>query len=272
MIRTNLITGDPILFAPERAGRPHAFGRDEKEIACPFCPGNESHTPPTIASVGEPWRIRVFPNKYPAAEGHEGIVESPQHGARFSDVNAAEAVEVYVERYRKHAGRAKYVSLFKNEGERAGASIDHLHSQLIPLSFIPPRVANEAAGFRRRSACPLCVRPPQELIVHENDAFVSFAPEGSNYAYQQWVIPKRHEPDIRSVDRVGAFGEILQKAIASAEKITPTYNALFMNFPESAGHWYVDVFPRLTTVAGFELATGTFIDIIDPVAAARRMR
>ena len=46
-----------------------------------------------------------------------------------------------------------------------------------------------------------------------------------------------------------------------------------MNFPVgTGGHFYVDIFPRLTGVAGFELATGTFIDIIDPAAAARALR
>jgi UDPglucose--hexose-1-phosphate uridylyltransferase len=46
-----------------------------------------------------------------------------------------------------------------------------------------------------------------------------------------------------------------------------------MNFPgQERAHWYIDVFPRMTSIAGFELATGTFIDIIDPAAAARRLR
>jgi hypothetical protein len=35
---------------------------------------------------------------------------------------------------------------------------------------------------------------------------------------------------------------------------------------------YIAVVPRLSALAGFELATGTFIDIIDPAAAARVLR
>jgi galactose-1-phosphate uridylyltransferase len=48
---------------------------------------------------------------------------------------------------------------------------------------------------------------------------------------------------------------------------------MFMNFPRSpAAHCYVDLVPRLSTIAGFELGTGTFVEIIDPAAAARRLR
>jgi len=272
-ILKNPITGDPILYAPERAGRPHAFGRDDAQVPCPFCPSNESLTPPTIFSVGDPWRIRVFPNKYPAVDGHEVIVESPRHGATFADVDAAEVVRVYIERYRTHAARATYVTLFKNEGERAGASIDHLHSQLMPLPFFPPRVERERAAFNRAASCPLCGKPEAKLIVHENDAFVSFAPAGSAHAYEQWIVPKRHQADIGSVTEFRDLGAILQKASGSAQKIVKPHNVLFMNFPgQWSAHWYIDVFPRMTSIAGFELATGTFIDIIDPVAAARRLR
>jgi len=201
------------------------------------------------------------------------IVESPRHGATFAEVDAAEVVRVYIERYRTHAARAACVTLFKNEGERAGASIDHLHSQLMPLLFIPPRAGREVSAFSRATSCPLCAKPESNLIVHENDAFVSFAPAGSMHAYEQWIVPKRHQADIGSVTEVSALGTILQKAIGSAQKIASPHNVLFMNFPgQASAHWYIDVFPRMTSMAGFELATGTFIDIIDPAAAARRLR
>lgn len=201
------------------------------------------------------------------------IVESPRHGARFAEVDAAEVVRVYIERYRMHAARAAYVSLFKNEGERAGASIDHLHSQLMPLSFIPLRVEHEMSAFGRATSCPLCAKPEPGLVVHENEAFVSFAPAGSMHAYEQWIVPKRHQADMRSATDISELGAILQKAIGSAQKIAATHNVLFMNFPgQTSAHWYIDVFPRMTSIAGFELATGTFIDIIDPAAAARRLR
>lgn len=270
--RHHPITGEPIVFAPERAARPNAFGRDDA-IVCPFCPGNESMTPPEIARAGDPWRVRVFPNKYPAVERHEIIVESNRHDATFDGIdNATEVVSVYCDRYRAHAESA-YVSIFKNEGERSGASIDHLHSQLMPLPLVPVRIAREAAAFAAASSCPLC--GPRENIIEENDSFSRFAPAGSQHAYEQWIVPKRHKGEIASLtdDEVGALATILQSAVRATRSIAAAHNILFMNFPrQGAGHFYIDVFPRLTSIAGFELATGMFIDIIDPAAAARRLK
>lgn len=267
-VRRHLITGEPILFAPERAGRPNAFAHDAEE-ACPFCPGNESETPPEISHAGEPWRVRVFPNKYPAVPGHEVIVESRRHEDSIDTLSeASEVVRMWSERYRAHADAA-YVSLFKNEGERAGASIDHLHSQLIPLSFIPPHVERQLASFATRQ-CPLCATVANKI--DENDLFTRFAPEGSRHVYEQWIAPKRHASNIAALTdaEIDALATILQRAIRATRKVGVAFNMGFMNFPTgTAAHFYIEVFPRLTPIAGFELATGTYIDIIDPAAAAR---
>ena len=49
-------------------------------------------------------------------------------------------------------------------------------------------------------------------------------------------------------------------------------NWVFMNFPpESNAHFYVEVLPRVTTIAGLELGTGTFVEIVDPTTAAKRL-
>ncbi len=268
--RRHPITGDPIVYAPERAGRPNAFGRTGDDLVCPFCPGNESMTPPDILRIGEPWRVRVFPNKYPAVEGHEVIVESNRHDATFEHLdNAAEVMAVYADRYRAHAGAA-YVSLFKNEGEVSGASIEHIHSQLMPMPMVPLRVAREAAAFAAAPTCPLC--GPRENAIEENEHFLRFAPDGSQFSYEQWIVPKRHQSSFVTAD-LDSLASMLQNAVRAAHALAPSYNVLFMNFPGvRTTHFYVDVFPRLSAVAGFELATGTFIDIIDPAAAAKRLK
>ena len=261
-LRRHPISGEPILYAPERALRPNVFGREPRG-PCPFCPGNESETPPELARIGDPWRVRVFPNRYPAVEGHEVIVDSNRHDATFDSIeNAAEVVATYVSRYRRHAAAA-YVALFQNFGERAGASIDHLHTQVMPVPFIPPRIERQLAGFAGRP-CPLCVQP--EKVVGENEAFVRLSPAGSQHAHEQWIVPKRHQADIATLNdnEVAALASILQAAAATARRSADAYNILFMNFPRgSNAHFYVDVFPRITAVAGFELATGTFIDTIE---------
>ena len=43
---------------------------------CPFCPGNEEDTSPTLETLGADgsWLVRVVPNKYPAFEGDAPFV------------------------------------------------------------------------------------------------------------------------------------------------------------------------------------------------------
>jgi UDPglucose--hexose-1-phosphate uridylyltransferase len=272
-IRRNLITGDPVVFAPERAGRPNAFAPESESVAgCPFCPGNEAETPPEIARAGEPWNVRVFPNKYPALAHHEVIVEARAHDATFDRLeHAADVVGMYASRYRA-LSRFGLPVVFKNHGRAAGVSIAHLHSQIAALPFTPPRVARETHAFANAHRCPLC--HGEKLVVAENETFVSFAPYGSNFAYQQWLVPRRHTADFGDLteQELSDLAALLQQAARAMQSISPAHNWLVMSFPGTAGaHMYVDAFPRLTNIAGFELATGTYIDVIDPEAAARRM-
>jgi UDPglucose--hexose-1-phosphate uridylyltransferase len=266
-MRVHPLTGEFIVFAPGRAARRSAFG-DPSGERCPFCPGHESDTPPEVSRVGDPWRVRVFPNKYPPVEGAEVIVEAPDH-ARFDEIeHADDVVRTYVDRYRAHAASA-YVSVFKNEGSRAGASIEHVHSQVIPLPFVPPRIERELRGFAGR--CPLC--EPAGFLIRETETMRWLAPEASAFAYQQWIVPRRHVPEVSAL----AESELRDLAMllgdaARAMRPLGAYNWMLMNFPRHAeAHCYVDVVPRLAALAGFELGTGTFVEIIDPAAAARRL-
>ena len=265
MIRKNPFTGDPVLFAPERAGRPHAFADSQDDARCPFCPGHESDTPPEILRIGDPWRVRVVPNKYPPAPGAEVIIESPAHRATFDELaHAEEIVRVYAERQRAHRD-ATYVAIFKNEGTRAGSSIAHVHSQLVPLPFVPPRVERELAGLAR--GCPLCAAPPH--LIRETSAFRWFAPHASSMPFQQWIAPKRHASLVELDEReLAELAALLRAASAATRTISDGYNWMFIGTP----HFYVDLVPRLTTIAGLELGTGTFVEIIDPAEAAERLR
>jgi len=284
----HLITGDPILVAPERASRPHAFGPDDRAEGarlCPFCPGREWMTPPDILRLdrhGE-WFVRVFANKYPAAKAHEVIVESPHHDATFDTIaDAAAVVRIYVERYRAltQAPLTEYVSLFKNHGPMAGASIQHLHSQIVALPFTPPRIAREAAAFAgAKDQCPLCAAIDRHrsggLLLGENESFAWIAPSSSRMANEQWLVPKRHRQELASLDdrEIGGLAALLQASARATHELAPSLNWLFMNFPrEAAGHFYVEAFPRRTTIAGFELATGTYIEVIEAAATARTIR
>ena len=147
------------------------------------------------------------------------------------------------------------------------------------IRIVPPRIERHLALFAS-GPCPLCrsggqARAPVLHLIEDNDSFTRIVPEGAQQAYQQWIVPKHHEADFTSLRdaEVASLAAMLQAAVRAAHKVAPSHNVLFMNFPRhTAAHFYIDIFPRMTPVAGFELATGTFIDIIDPAAALRRLR
>jgi UDPglucose--hexose-1-phosphate uridylyltransferase len=116
------------------------------------------------------WLIRAFPNLYPAfsppqrskdtgqifvspefgyAIGyHEVLVETPNHNENLADVELSQmerVINAYIERFRVLSGKSyvKYVSIFRNYGLEAGASLVHAHSQIIATPMVPAIVAEE---------------------------------------------------------------------------------------------------------------------------------
>jgi UDPglucose--hexose-1-phosphate uridylyltransferase len=267
VIRRRPITGEPVLLAPVRALRPHALGDDEP-VVCPFCPGNEHETPPEIWRDGDPWSIRVVPNKYPAAERHEVIVESSDHAAQFEDTDAERVVAVYFDRYRA-LSPSGWVTIFKNDGRAAGASLEHIHSQVLATPFAPPRFAREAEAFASAAACPLCDLDDEPSIA-ESEHYRVIAPRGSALAYEQWIVPREHAGEMREPHELGS---LLRAAARTTRSVAPGFNWVFANFPrEPRAHWYVNVIPRVAGLAGYEVGTGGAINIVDPEDAAATLR
>ena len=155
---------------------------------CPFCEGREKTTPgevlalrpPGSATDGPGWRVRVVPNKFPALEAvdatrsaashpspvdvfsgdgvHEVIVESPAHltsVTQLNDLQFADVLEVYRQRLAalKESKIYRQVLLFKNAGPSAGATLSHVHSQLIaiPCSQCVRRSIGAISPTRRKS-------------------------------------------------------------------------------------------------------------------------
>jgi len=132
---------------------------------------------------------------------HEVIVDSPLHRenpADFAKEHMEMLIQVYKDRYVHYCknGFVKYVSIFKNWGREAGASLSHSHSQLITLPFLPPQMKREEEAISRSSFCPYCNIVDRESascrLINENDHWILFAPFYSLMPYETWILPKRH--------------------------------------------------------------------------------
>lgn len=325
-LRKDPITGRWVIIATDRAKRPSDFIRQPVPPArpgvCPFDYGNEHKTPPEVLAYRnsggrdeQGWRVRVVPNKFPVlgiegeltrqGEGmydkmngigaHEVIIETPDHTATLSDMPERQIEEVLwalKERVNdlKKDRRFKYIILFKNHGEAAGASLEHPHCQLIALPVIPKRVKEEVDGARLfyelKERCIYCDIIRQESaagvrLVSETDRFTAIEPYAPRFAFETWLIPKRHESHFEDADAptLQNLAWMLRTTLRKIDKVLerPAYNFIVHSAPVQDGalphyHWHIEIIPKLTKVAGFERGTGFYINPTPPEESAKFLR
>jgi len=323
-LRKDPVTGRWVIISVERGKRPSDFVvRTPRRRAgfCPFCRGNEYTTPTEIMAYrpdggGEgDWTLRVVPNKFPALEvegelervgegvydmmsgvgAHEVLIETPDHEATLSTLPVGH-VENLLRAFRermvelKKDRRFKYVLLFKNEGEVAGASLEHSHSQLIAMPIIPALVREEMEGARRhydyKERCIFCDIVRQELdaavrVILETRFFLAVAPYAPRVPFETWILPKQHEShyDIDYEGKSADLAEALQNVLRRIDKTldAPPYNFVvhtspFTNEVNDFYHWHLEIMPKLTRLAGFEWGSGFHINPTPPEEAARFLR
>ncbi|MCX7769834.1 MAG: galactose-1-phosphate uridylyltransferase [Proteobacteria bacterium] len=325
-LRKDPVANRWVIISSERAQRPHAFvtPKVEKKVGfCPFDYGNEHITPNEILAIrpfGTPknspnWTLRVVPNKFPALriegdlnrEGdgvydkmngigaHEVIIETPNHDDTLSTIDIKKFRDVlwaYKERMNdlKRDIRFKYVLVFKNHGEQAGASLSHSHSQLIALPIVPKRVLEEIESCSRyynfKERCLICDIVRQEIqqgerLVAENKDFLAFCPYAPRFPFEVWLLPKKHESSYEKIDDslleslANLFKIVLQRLDVVLEE--PPYNfvlhtAPFTDIHSNYYHWHFEIIPKLTKVAGFEWGSGFYINPTPPEEAAKYLR
>jgi UDPglucose--hexose-1-phosphate uridylyltransferase len=273
-LRCGPLSGRLVAIAPGRAARPGAGARfipppDEAELeSCPFDAGREDRTPPELLRIGDPWSVRVVPNLYPALDRHEVVVHVPRHARSLAELTDGELALVAEAWQRRAGGSDGYVHALVNEGADAGSSLPHTHSQLVWLDGPPPEVVREQAACA--GDCPLCRRPPDELVVDEQEGVVLSAAWAGRLPYELLVAPIEHEADPWTSPRLAVALRLAAQGLRrlhAAEGPRPVN--LWLHAP---GHWHVEVLPRLTVMAGLELGAGVYVNTLPPEKAAARLR
>ncbi len=214
------------------------------------------------------------------------IVNAPEHVtamAELSEDRFAGAVATWRERMRAH-GDAHYVQLVVNEGAGAGASLPHTHAQLYALPFVPLAVARERERFgayrERTGGSGLLsdvlvaeVRKRDRLVAIDDEAAL-ICPWASRSPFELRVVPRVEEGRFEDG---GGGAAMLRTALGALAEIfggSPELNMWVRTAPRGAEHfhWHIDIVPRLTVRASFELATGVDINIYPPERAAADLR
>lgn len=335
-MRRDPVSKQWVIIAAERGRRPLDFVpviRESTPKFCPFCPGHEEKSPAPIrvltasgqGALGAPWLVRVVPNKYPVlkvegaieAKGrgiydrlngigaHEVIVETPQHSQSLDELDLDHLtllLGVYRERVEDllRDTRFRYVTVFKNYGAGAGASVAHPHSQVIATPVTPVTVSGALRAtrdyFYQKERCLFCDLLAQETedgsrLVVQNERYVAFCPYASRVPFEVHILPVAHQHDyslssphdLRLLS--ATLREVLQRLRLALDDAP--YNLALHTAPNvNAGkrrhgywetlaadyHWHIAIVPRLTTTAGFEIASGFYINPTAPEDAAQVLR
>lgn len=230
----------------------------------------------------------------PALGRHEVIIEHPRHDityVQYSDEDALSAMKAYRERFAAAAeyDKTRHVVIFRNQGRLANASIMHPHTHMAALSFVPThvkQVLERSLEHRGAGGHALLFDIVQDEVdkgdrlVVSTKRFAAFTPFAPMHDYEVWVAPRFVPPRFDRVDddTLAEFGLALRQALSALETSLngPDYNYV-LHFPpllgaESALPWYVQIIPRRTLAAGFELGVGVHILITTPEEAAARLR
>jgi len=345
-IRINpVVPSESVLVATERSLRPR---KEEERVAhdarehvdtCPFCKGNEDRTPPTLLAVpdGEQWEIRIVQNLFPVLgtesdqnslnlglqqvmDGyghHEVIIDHAHHGIEVHEMtesHLSSLLGIYQRRMRELFAadeRLKYILVFKNFGDAAGASIKHTHSQLIAMPIIPENIYNEVEHsldhYRKHHQCIFCNLIDEALtfeatiynresgevrrridvgqyIVERSERFIAYKPFASRYEWEVHILPLQHRSDFTQADAedLADFAGILKRTMQRLDRVLggAQYNYYFHSVPRcdqfgdctASYHWHLEICPRTTIPSGFELGSGLFVTTISPEQAAARLR
>ncbi|MBX3443825.1 MAG: galactose-1-phosphate uridylyltransferase [Planctomyces sp.] len=226
---------------------------------------------------------------------HEVIIECPHREtnlSRLSVDNIREVLWVYRDRLvdLRRDPRLIHGLIFKNKGALAGASLDHSHSQLIVSPIVPITIQEELEGaeafYRYRGRSIFSDMIQQELatdsrVVLDSPNFLVICPFASRFPFETWILPKQHSSHFENVTRpaIEELGVVLKQTLRKLEFALddPPYNFVIHTAPfdrQELPHflWHIELFPRLTRVAGFEWGSGFYINPVPPENAAKFLR
>ena len=302
-LRFDPVSKDWVLIATGRARRPEEFRKKQTgQKACPFDDLGGKGTTIALSNIYPAFApMKSFETRlvgpYQAADGvgfHEVIVTKSHTKdiPQFSLAQVKELVDVYSARYiaLKDKEFVNHISIFKNKGPRAGATIAHPHSQLIATPVTDPDITRSLEGslryFEQNKKCIHCEmlswdRKDKQRIVYENDEYTVVCPFASRVAFEMRIYPRKHASYFERADdkQRELFADALLVAMKKLSRAlgNPDYNYFLHTAPADKGnydhyHWHWEILPKTSTWAGFELGTGIEISTIKPETAAAFLR
>lgn len=302
-IRKDYIQDKYVIIAPRRSPRPHDTysQKRRKEVPvsenCVFCPININKEPAQLI-IGDKknWEFYVIKNKYPAVSldnpkaygTQEVVIETPDHNKHLDD-HSEEHIKKLLDVYAKRTEvisklpNIEYILIFKNDGGRAGASLQHAHSQIFATEFLPPHLFDKSQKTQsyklKYGTCVYCDVIAKERksprFIWEDKNIICFAPYASIHNYEAWILPKRHLDNVTVLNDAEkkSFAYVLKRVLNAIDGLGLPYNYYFHQvINDEDQHLYMKVVPRGSVWAGVEIGSGLIINPVTPEDAAAYYR
>jgi UDPglucose--hexose-1-phosphate uridylyltransferase len=121
----------------------------------------------------------------------------------------------------------------------------------------------------------------QVRVVKETKYFLALCPFASRSPFETRIYPKTHHSSFASIsdEELIDFACVLQDTLKRLcfGLNDPDYNYIIRSAPVEDSdvkyhHWYAVIVPKLTTLAGFEIGTGIYINTTLPEQCAEFLR
>lgn len=322
-LRQNIITGDWVVIAPERAKRPTDYVtadtiKTQSKTDCNFCLGRNAYKArikeydsehcylignkyPVFVENGDKQKsarsYKVEDDFYrarPATGGHDVVVVK-EHDLDMPDFSKAiwvEMLNIFKKRYSyfNNEKDVAYTMPIYNHGREAGATVEHPHAQIFASNIIPNIISTEIHHtekyFEHNGVCAFC-----DLITHEkkfkirvlfeNKNVIAFTFYAARFPFEVWILPKVHQSRFEN-EKEGMLKSLADCLVAVFAKLKkalndPPLNLFIHSIPNTLSetdyyHWHIEIAPRITGYGGFEMGSGTIIDVFSPEQAAKFLR
>ena len=319
-LRQDPATKEWVIIATERLGRGVVVNAEPGpayDPNCPFCPRNELMTPKAVLRFPQDpdkiWQVRVVPDKFAAVSPeidpikrdgffrtmdgfghHEIVIEHPEHNTDIPDMpvdHVAEILKVCRRRQKNlsHDKAVRFVTVYRNHGTLAGASLSHPHSQILATPVVPEyaRRKHEIAKLYHGSTQRCLYSEIFEAetssgkrVVEENRSGVAFVPFAAFVPYEMWIMPREpHASFSHATDHeMDGLAAVVRRSLARLRDCCG--NVAYSLVIHSCGvgeeapyyRWHLEITPRLTEPAGIELGSHMFVNPMMPEECARQLR
>ncbi len=256
-----------------------------------------------------------MPNEYPAAEFsvsgvserhetsavfpsqsvrgiHEVVIECPDYRSRLADLSVGEVARIlhaWQLRVRTLAALPwiKAISVFRNEGMGAGASLPHCHSQILATDFIGGRIARQTDRAQQsRQKTGRCVveewlseeLAANQRVLRRDRHFAAICPFASRVPWQVRFVPLAvNQFEQMSAEQILSLAAQLHSVATAVHAVANNVNHnVILTLPPTATpdafQWHVDLLPRPNRMAGFEFGTDVDILAVSPETAVAQLR